>query len=88
MAIWLKKRQMKTSPMRVSANSSSQRARARSAMSRGKSAGSGCLSSRYWQITEESDSTRSPSTSTGMRRSGLSFENRSSPKNGTIWSTS
>ena len=32
---WLKSRQMKTSPMRESANSSSQRARARSATSRG-----------------------------------------------------
>ena len=40
------------------------------------------------QITDESVSTRSPSTSTGIRRNGLSFENRSSPKNGTRWSTS
>ena len=84
MAIWLNSRQMKTSPMRVSANSSSQRARARSRMSAGSSAGAGCLSSMYWQITEESLSTRSPSTSTGMRRSGLSREKRSSPKNGTM----
>ena len=35
MAIWLNRRQTMTSPMRVSANSSSQRARARSATSAG-----------------------------------------------------
>ena len=88
MAIWLNSRQMKTSPMRR-VGELLQPARPRPVADIGREQRRRRLrSSRYWQITEESVSTRSPSTSTGMRRNGLSSENRSLPKNGTRWSTS
>jgi hypothetical protein len=88
MTRWLNSRQMKTSPIRVSAYSSSQRARARSAGPWGKSGGSGWRSSRYSQITVESAKVTRSSTSTGTRRSGLMAENSRPPMNGTMGSIS
>jgi len=78
---------MKTSPIRVSENSSIQRAWARCANSTGSTRGVGYRSSRYSQITVLSHSDTLSSTKTGTRRSGLSSLNLSSPKKGTIGSS-
>jgi hypothetical protein len=75
-----------SSPMRVSANSSSQRARSAVDDRLRVQGGRGQRSSRYWQMTEESVSVIWSSTSTGMRRTVLRREKRSSPRNGTMGS--
>ncbi len=62
--------------------------RARSDEFGDRSAGCGTRSSKYSQITVESQSVTSPSIRTGIRRRGEMRVNASPPKNGTIGSIS